>query len=84
MAKTGARVYPEWPLKTDRTQRSAYGIPMAGKLYNKTHACPRNGHDARRMADALTARHGLDVTDGDAEVRLLRGRAVGDDARHVA
>lgn len=57
---------------------------MAGKLYSKTHACPMNGHDAGRMADALTALRGLDVTDRDAEARSLRGRLVDGDARAVA
>ena len=46
---------------------------MARKLYIKTFGCQMNEYDSSRMADALSASHGLATVDcaDDADVLLL-------------
>jgi len=47
------------------------GLPVAGKLYIKTHGCQMNEYDSARMADVLAASHGLDLTEDEAEADVI-------------
>ena len=46
---------------------------MTGKLFIKTHGCQMNEYDSAKMADVLSAAHGLELTDNenDADVILI-------------
>lgn len=44
---------------------------MAHKLYIKTFGCQMNEYDSSRMADALQASHGLELTDDPAKADIL-------------
>ncbi|MGD2082063.1 MAG: tRNA (N6-isopentenyl adenosine(37)-C2)-methylthiotransferase MiaB [Chromatiales bacterium] len=44
---------------------------MAGKLYIKTFGCQMNEYDSDRMAGALRASHGLELTDRPEEADVL-------------
>jgi tRNA-2-methylthio-N6-dimethylallyladenosine synthase len=44
---------------------------MPRKLYIKTHGCQMNEYDSARMADVLSATHGFERTDNEAEADVL-------------
>ena len=48
-------------------------MPMAGKVFIKTHGCQMNEYDSAKMLDVLHASHGLELASNaqDADVLLL-------------
>ena len=44
---------------------------MKGKLFIKTHGCQMNEYDSDKMADVLSASHGLELTDCEAEADVI-------------
>jgi tRNA-2-methylthio-N6-dimethylallyladenosine synthase len=44
---------------------------MAGKLFVKTHGCQMNEYDSAKMADVLSASHGLELTDNENEADVI-------------
>jgi tRNA-2-methylthio-N6-dimethylallyladenosine synthase len=46
-------------------------MPMAGKLFVKTHGCQMNEYDSDKMADVLAASHGLELTDNEDEADVI-------------
>ncbi|KFN47983.1 tRNA (N6-isopentenyl adenosine(37)-C2)-methylthiotransferase MiaB [Arenimonas metalli] len=45
--------------------------PARGKLHIKTHGCQMNEYDSAKMADVLADRHGLELTDDEAEADVI-------------
>jgi tRNA-2-methylthio-N6-dimethylallyladenosine synthase len=44
---------------------------MTGKLFIKTHGCQMNEYDSAKMADVLSAAHGLVLTDNENEADVI-------------
>lgn len=44
---------------------------MPGKLFVKTHGCQMNEYDSAKMVDVLTAAHGLELTDIEADADVI-------------
>ncbi len=44
---------------------------MKGKLFIKTHGCQMNEYDSDKMADVLSASHGLELTDSEADADVI-------------
>src|SRR3569623_542888 len=48
-----------------------FPVPMAGKLFIKTHGCQMNEYDSTKMADVLAASHGLELTQDESEADVI-------------
>jgi tRNA-2-methylthio-N6-dimethylallyladenosine synthase len=44
---------------------------MAGKLFIKTHGCQMNEYDSAKMADVLSASHGLELTKDESQADVI-------------
>lgn len=44
---------------------------MSGKLFIKTHGCQMNEYDSAKMADVLSASHGLTLTNDETEADVI-------------
>jgi len=59
------------PPRIGLTAAMPVNSPARGKLHIKTHGCQMNEYDSAKMADVLADRHGLELTDDEAEADVI-------------